>query len=343
MDPCVKPGVTAMDKATSASAPRIPVALAWFVVVAALLAPAQAQDGYPSRPITLVVPVPPGGASDFIARTVGQKLSDALGQPVVISNRGGASGTIASDNVAKSPPDGYTLLVSSITTHGVGPLINTNAPYDSLKDFTSVAFLADFPLVMTINAGHPMKSVAEVIAYAKANPGKLTFASSGNGGAPHLAGELFQIVTGTKMLHVPYRGSAPAVIDVGGGRVDIMFDGAASLLAMIQAGKVRPLATLGSARLPILADVPTFEEVGIKGVDVSLWFGMSGPAGMPAPVLQRLNTEIGKLLQMPDVKETFGRQGAVPMGGPPERYDAFIRAEQARWGDVVRRNNIRVD
>ena len=315
-----------------------------LVALAAMMAPAaQAQDTYPNKPITLVVPVPPGGASDFIARTVGQKLSDALGQPVVISNRGGASGTIASDNVAKAPADGTTLLISSITTHGVGPLINTNAPYDSLKDFTPVIFLADFPLIMTINAGHPEKSVAEVIATAKANPGKLTFASSGNGGAPHLSGELFQIVTGTRMLHVPYRGSAPAVIDVGGGRVDIMFDGAASLLAMIQAGKVRPLATLSSARLPILADVPTFEEVGIKGVDVSLWFGMSGPAGLPAPVLRRLNTEIEKILQLPDVREAFARQGAVPMGGPQARYDAFMRAEQARWGDVVRKNNIKVD
>ena len=315
-----------------------------LLALGALAAPAaHAQDSYPSKPITLVVPVPPGGASDFIARTVGQKLSDALGQPVVISNRGGASGTIASDNVAKAEPDGYTLLLNSITTHGIGPLINTNAPYDSLKDFTPIIFLADFPLIMTINAGRPEKSVAEVIATAKADPGKLTFASSGNGGAPHLSGELFQIVTGTKMLHVPYRGSAPAVIDVGGGRVDIMFDGAASLLAMIQAGKVRPLATLSSARLPILADVPTFEEVGIKGVDVSLWFGMSGPAGLPAPVLRRLNTEIEKILQMPDVREAFARQGAVPMGGPPERYDAFVRAEQARWSDVVRKNNIKVD
>jgi tripartite-type tricarboxylate transporter receptor subunit TctC len=315
-----------------------------LIFVIGLATPAtQAQDSYPNKSITLVVPVPPGGASDFISRTVGQKLSEALGQPVVISNRGGASGTIASDNVAKSPADGYTLLTSSITTHGVGPLINTNAPYDSLKDFTSIAFLADFPLIMTINAGHPEKSVAEVIATAKANPGKLTFASSGNGGAPHLSGELFQIVTGTKMLHVPYRGSAPAVIDVGGGRVDIMFDGAASLLAMIQAGKVRPLATLSSARLPILADVPTFEEVGIKGVDVSLWFGMSGPAGMPPAVVQRLNAEIGKILQMPDVKEAFGRQGAVPMGGPPARYDTWIRSEQARWGEVVKKNNITLE
>ena len=315
-----------------------------FAMIALLAGPAaQAQDTYPSKSITIVVPVPPGGASDFVARTVGQKLSEALGQPVVISNRGGASGTIASDNVAKSPPDGYTLLVSSITTHGIGPLINTNAPYDSLKDFTSIVFLADFPLVMTINASHSEKTVAEVIAYAKANPGKLTFASSGNGGAPHLSGELFQIVTGTKMLHVPYRGSAPAVIDVGGGRVDIMFDGAASLLAMIQAGNIRPLATQGKARLPILPNVPTFEEISIRGVDVSLWFGMSGPAGLPPAVVQRLNTEVGKIILMPDVQAAFVRQGAVPMGGPPVRYDEWVRAEQARWRKVVRENNIKVE
>ena len=210
-----------------------------FLVVALIVAPiARAQDGYPNRAITLVVPVPPGGASDFIARTVGQKLAEALGQPVVISNQGGASGTIASNNVAKAAPDGYTLLMSSITTHGIGPLVNTNAPYNSLRDFTSIVFLADLPLIMTINAGHAMKSVAEVIAYGKANPGKLSFASSGNGGAPHLSGELFKIVAGIDMLHVPYRGSGPAVVDLAGGRVDIMFDAAPSLLAMIQAEKI---------------------------------------------------------------------------------------------------------
>ncbi len=302
-----------------------------------------AQETYPSRSITLVVPVPPGGASDFIARTVGQKLAEALGQPVVISNQGGASGTIASGNVAKAAPDGYTLLMSSITTHGIGPLVNTNAPYDSLKDFTSIVFLADLPLIMTLNAGHPMKTVAEVIAYGKANPGKLSFASSGNGGAPHLSGELFKIVAGIDMLHVPYRGSGPAVVDVAGGRVDIMFDAAPSLLAMIQAGKIRPLAAASQARVPILPDVPTFAEVGVSGIDVSLWFGVSGPAGMPTPVAQRLNAEIGKVLLMPDIKDALARQGAVPMGGPPARYDAWVRSEQARWRDVVRKNNIKVD
>jgi tripartite-type tricarboxylate transporter receptor subunit TctC len=315
-----------------------------FLLAAMLGAqPARAQDVYPNRAITLVVPVPPGGASDFIARTVGQKLSDAVGQPVVISNQGGASGTIASGNVAKAAPDGYTLLMSSITTHGIGPLINTNAPYDTVKDFTSVIFLSDLPLIMTLNAGHPMKSVAELIAYGKANQGKLSFASSGNGGAPHLSGELFKIVTGVDMLHVPYRGSGPAVVDVAGGRVDIMFDAAPSLLAMIQAGKLRPLAAASRTRLPLFPDVPTFAEAGISGIDVSLWFGISGPAGLPPAVVQRLNAEIGKVLALPEIKDALVRQGAVPMGGPPSRYDAWVRGEQARWGDVVRKNNIKVD
>ena len=188
-----------------------------------------------------------------------------------------------------------------------------------------------------------MKSVAEVIAYAKANPGKLTFASSGNGGAPHLSGELFQIVTGTKMLHVPYRGSAPAVIDVGGGRVDIMFDGAASLLAMIQAGKLRPLAALSRAPLADPARRADLRRARHQGRGRLALVRDERPGRHAAAVVQRLNTEIGKILQMPDVKEAFARQGAVPMGGPPERYDAFIRAEQARWGEVVRKNNIKME
>jgi tripartite-type tricarboxylate transporter receptor subunit TctC len=339
MDPRVKPGG---DGGALGSVMRT-TALALLVAAAWAAPAAHAQDGYPNKPVMLVVPVPPGGASDFIARTVGQKLADALGQPVVISNQGGASGTIASGNVAKAAPDGATLLMSSITTHGIGPLINTNAPYDSLKDFTPVIFLADLPLIMTINAGQPLTSVAEVIAYAKANPGKLSFASSGNGGAPHLSGELFKIVAGIDMLHVPYRGSGPAVIDVAGGRVDIMFDAAPSLLAMIQAGKLRPLAAASQARVPILPEVPTFAELGIRGIDVSLWFGISGPARLPAAVVARLNAEIGKILQMPDIKEALTRQGAVPMGGPPERYDEWVRAEQARWGEVIRNNNIKVE
>src|SRR3954452_19270685 len=307
-----------------------------LLVLAAIAAPAaQAEDNYPSKVITLVVPVPPGGAADFIARLVGRKLSDALGQPVVFSNRGGASGTIASDNVAKAQPDGYTLLLNSITTHGIGPHLYTSLPYDSVKDFAPVILVAKLPLVMTINAEHPMKSVKEVIGFATANPGKLSFASSGNGGAPHLAGELMQMVTGIKMLHVPYRGSGPAVIDVGAGRVDMMFDGIPSLLPLIQAGKLRALAAASTSRNPVVPDVPTFEEVGIKGMEISLWYGLLGPAGLPQPIVQRLNTELVKILKTPEIAESFAKQGAVPMGGSPQDFAAFMRAESDRWGEVV--------
>jgi tripartite-type tricarboxylate transporter receptor subunit TctC len=315
-----------------------------LLVLAAIAAPAaQAQDTYPSKVITLVVPVPPGGAADFIARLIGRKLSDALGQPVVISNRGGASGTIASDNVAKAPPDGYTLLLNSITTHGIGPHLYTSLPYDSVKDFAPVILVAKLPLVMTINAEHPMKSVKEVIDFAKANPGKLSFASSGNGGAPHLAGELFQNVAGIKMLHVPYRGSGPAVIDVGAGRVDMMFDAVPSLLPLIQAGKLRPLAAASAARNPIVPDVPTFDELGIKGMEISLWYGLAGPAALRQPIVQRLNTELGKILKSDEVRENFAKQGAFAEPGTPADFAAFLRDESARWGDVVRTNNIKME
>ncbi|HWL31055.1 MAG TPA: tripartite tricarboxylate transporter substrate binding protein [Xanthobacteraceae bacterium] len=321
-------------------------ALCLLIATAFATAPVQAQtrttEAYPNRVITLVVPVPPGGAADFIARLIGRKLSDALGQPVVISNRGGASGTIASDNVAKSAPDGYTLLLNSITTHGIGPHLYTSLPYDSVKDFTPITLIAKLPLVMTINADHPMKSVKEVIDYAKANPGKLSFASSGNGGAPHLAGELFQNVAGIKMLHVPYRGSGPAVIDVGAGRVDIMFDAVPSLLSLIQAGKLRPLAAASAERNPIVPDVPTFGELGIKGMEISLWYGLEGPAGLPPAVVQRLNAELVKILKADDVHQNFAKQGAVASGGTPQEFADFMRAESTRWGEVVRKNDIKL-
>ena len=316
----------------------------WLPIAVALaLAPASRAQDYPNKVITLVVPVPPGGAADFIARTLGQKLQEAVGQPVVISNRGGASGTIASDNVAKAQPDGYTLLLNSITTHGIGPHLYTSLPYDSVKDFAPVMLLAKLPLVMTINAERPMKSVPEVVAFAKANPGKLSFASSGNGGAPHLSGELFKIVAGIEMLHVPYRGSGPAVVDVAAGRIDIMFDAIPSLLPMIQADKLRPLAAASTERNPILPNVPTFDELGIKGMDVSLWYGLVGPAALPQPIVQKLNAELSKILKMPDVQQAFARQGAIAAGGSPQEFTSFMRDESSRWGEVVRKNNIKLE
>jgi tripartite-type tricarboxylate transporter receptor subunit TctC len=313
------------------------------IIAAGVCEASRAQEQFPSRAITLVVPVPPGGAADFIARLVGQKLSDGLGQPVVISNRGGASGTIAAEFVAKSLPDGYTLLLNSITTHGIGPHLYTSLPYDPVADFAPIALVARLPLVFTINAGHAETSVSAVIAYAKANPGKLTFASSGSGGAPHLAGELFKMVNGIDMVHVAYRGSGPAVIDVAGGRVDIMIDAVPSLKSMIEAGKLRPLATASDKRSPILPNVPTFKELGINGIEVSLWFGMLAPAKTPTAVVAQLNGELKKILSMPDVQESFAKQGADPSWDTPAEFTAFMRAESERWGDVVTKNNIKME
>ena len=319
-----------------------------FVLMAAALAVAQAdharaQTNYPTRPISIVVPVPPGGAADFIARTIGAKLHDALGQPVVIVNRGGAGGTIASASVAKADPDGYTLLLNSITTHGIGPHLYANLTYDSAKDFAPVGLVAKLPLIMTVNASVPAKSVAEVIALAKASPGALSFASSGNGGAPHLAGELFKRVTGTDLLHVPYRGSGPAVVDLVAGRITIMFDAAPSLLPFVTADKLRPLAAASAERNRLMPDLPTFAELGFKGMEISLWYGLVAPAGTPAPVVERLNAELTKILAAPELRDTFAKQGADAAGGSPERFATFMREEHARWGVVVREAGIKAD
>src|SRR3954468_7387935 len=236
------------------------VLLAAAIIMVAAATPASPQQSYPSRPVQLVVPVPPGGAADFIARTVSAKLADALGQPVVINNQGGAGGTIASRGVAKAEPDGYTLLLNSITTHGIGPHLYATLPYDPVTDFVPVILLAKLPLIMPVTASLPAKTVRDVVELAKAQPGQLAFASSGNGGAPHLAGELFKTITGTDLLHVPYRGSGPAVVDVVAGRIAIMFDAAPSLLPFVTAnnfGRWRPRAQIATGSCPTCRRSPS--------------------------------------------------------------------------------------
>jgi tripartite-type tricarboxylate transporter receptor subunit TctC len=302
---------------------------------------AQAESNYPNRPLQLVVTVPPGGAADLVARLVGAKLADALGQPVIISNRGGAGGTIAAAAVAKSDPDGYTLLLNTITTHGIGPHIYASLPYDPTKDFAPVILVAKLPLIMTVNADLPAFSVKDVIALAKARPGELTFSSSGNGGAPHLAGELFKSLTGTDLLHVPYRGSGPAVVDLVAGRIAIMFDATPSLLPFITAGKLRVLAAASPQRHRLLPDIPSFAELGLPQMDIALWYGIAAPADTPRPIVQRLNAELVKILDMPDIRKSLADQGADIKNGSPEDFGAFMREEQARWGAVVKQAGIK--
>jgi tripartite-type tricarboxylate transporter receptor subunit TctC len=300
-----------------------------------------AQGDYPSRPIRLIVTVPPGGAADFIARLIGGKLGESLGQPVLVENRGGAGGTIAADAVAKAAPDGYTLLQNSITTHGVGPHLYTKLPYDPVKDFAAVSGLAVLPLVMAVNADLPPRTVQEMIAFSKTNA--VNFASSGNGGAPHMAAELFKSVTGAPITHVPYKGSGPAVADLVGGRVQIMFDAAPSLIAHIRSGKLRVLAAASAQRNRLLPEVPTFAELGHPQVAVSLWYGLLAPAGTPRPVLAKLNSELTKILESPEVRERLQGQGAEPMPGTPEAFASFMQEEMAKWAPVVKQAGIKLD
>ena len=314
--------------------------VAAFVCTGADLARAQP---YPSRPIQLVVTVPPGGAADFVARLVGAKLAEALDQSVIIVNRGGAAGTTAAAGVAKSEPDGYTLLLNTIATHGIGPHFYANLPYDPVKDFAPVILLAKLPLIMTVTSSLPAQSVVDVVALAKARPGQLAFASAGTGGAPHLAGELFKTLTAVNILHVPYHGSGPAVVDLIAGRVAIMFDAAPSLLPFITSGRLRPLAAASPERHRLLPRTPTFAELGYPRMDISLWYGIVAPAATPELIVRRLNAELIKILDMPEIRKSFADQGADIEGGTTAAFDTFMREEQARWGALIRQAGIRAE
>jgi tripartite-type tricarboxylate transporter receptor subunit TctC len=259
---------------------------------------------------------------------------------VVVENKAGASGALASDFVAKSAPDGYTLLQSSITTHGIGPHLMAKLPYDPVASFAPVAMLASLPLIMTVNAELKVNTLAEFLTLARERPGKLAFASSGNGGAPHMAGELLKGAASVDMLHAPYRGSGPAVADLVGGQVQVMFDGAPSLLQHVTSGKIRVLAAASPRRNPLLPQTPTFAELGLPAVNVALWYGLMAPAGTPPEIIARINREVNQALKSPDVLERFAAQGTEPLGGSPEQAASFIKQELDRWGPVVKRAGV---
>ena len=332
-----------VDLGRDCASPFMRVLRSFLLVITALVwaNPAGAEPGYPTRPIQLVVTVPPGGAADFVARIIAAKLADALGQSVIIVNRGGAAGTTAAAGVAKSEPDGYTLLLNTIATHGIGPHLYATLPYDPAKDFAPVILLARLPLIMAVTAKLPAQSVAELVAFAKTHPGQLAFASAGTGGAPHLAGELFKILAAIDLLHVPYRGSGPAVVDLIAGRVAIMFDAAPSLLPFIMSHQIRPLAAASRQRHRLLPEIPSFVELGYDRMDISLWYGVVAPAATPQAIVQRLNAELVKILDMADVRKSFADQGADIEGGTPAAFNAFMREESARWGAVIKQAGIK--
>ena len=309
---------------------------------AAFAAGVSAQ-AYPTKPIRIVVPFPAGGTTDVLARAAAQKLAETLGQPAVVDNRPGAGGNIGAELVAKSAPDGYTLLMGTVGTHAINPGLYPKLPYDHVKDFAPVILVAGVPNVLVINPALPVNSVQELIAYAKANPGKLNFASSGNGTSIHLSAELFKTMAGVQMTHVPYKGSAPALQDLVGGQVQLMFDNLPSSLALIKGGKLKALAVTSATRAAALPDVPTLAESGLPGFEASSWFGLLAPTGTPPPVIARLNGEIAKWLATPEAKEKLLAQGANAAGGTPEDFARFITAETAKWQKVVKESGAKVD
>jgi tripartite-type tricarboxylate transporter receptor subunit TctC len=305
-------------------------------------APYVRAQSFPSKPIKLVVPYSPGGGADTTARLIAPKLQDALGETVVIDNRPGAGGVIGDEVVAKSPPDGYTLLIGAFA-HAVNPSLLPKMPFRTPDDFAPISLLVTVPELMVITPSHPAKTVAELIAMAKAQPGKLFYASSGNGTAQHLAGELFKLRTGTDIGHVPYKGGGPAVADVAAGHVPFYFGNMSAALPQAQAGRVRALAVTVSQRSPAAPDVPTLAEAGVRDCEISEWNALLAPAGTPQAVIDRLHTETAKIMRMDDMKAKFADLGEEPIGSTPQELATFLRAEMAKWAEVVKAANIKIE
>lgn len=325
----------------------------WLTVVAAavtvFVSAAAGAQSYPSKPIKLVVPFPAGGTTDILARAVGAELYKAWGQQVIIDNRPGAGGNIGSEIVAKSAPDGYTLLMGTVGTHGINQSLYAKLPYDPIKEFAPVTLVAAVPNVLVLNAAladkNKITDVGSFIAFVKANPGKLNMASSGNGTSIHLAGELFKTQTRTFMVHIPYRGSAPAITDLIGGQADLMFDNLPSALPYIKAGRLRAIGLTSSKPSPALPGVPPIAQAGgeLAAYEASSWFGILAPAGTPSDIVHKLQQEIAKSLASPAVKEKLIAQGADPVGNTPEQFAAHIQAETKKWAAVVKAAGAKID
>ncbi len=293
---------------------------------------------FPDKPIRLIITVPPGGASDFVARALSEGFAKELGTPILVENKAGANGTIASAFVARAPADGYTLLQAGISTHGIGPYFYDKLTYDPFKDLIPVGALAEFPIILAVNSQLPVNSVKDLIELAKKKP--LSFASAGTGSAPHLSGELFKIEAKVDLVHVPYKGSAPAVVDVASGQVDMMFDGIPALLPHIKSGKLRPIAAVSIKRNSSLPDLPTFTELGYPSMIASVWYGLMAPAGTPGAVVDYINAALNKTLAVPELQKKLEDGGAIVMPGTPADFGAFMQKDYARWGQVIKKAGI---
>jgi len=307
-----------------------------------------AQSAWPTKQVKIVVTLAPGGTTDILARAVAPELSKAFGQQFVVENKAGAGGNLGAEVVAKSPGDGYTLLMGTVGTHGINRALYAKLPYDPFKDFVPVTLVAGVPNVMVINAdkavANKINTVNDFIKYARANPGRLNMASSGNGTSIHLAGELFKSQTGTFMAHIPYRGSGPALMDLAAGNMDVMFDNLPSAMQLIKSGKLKALAVTSGQRSSAMPELPTIEEAaGLKGFEASSWFGLLAPAGTPMDIVNRIQQEVAKSLNTPAIKEKLQAQGAIPSGNTSAQFAALIEAEHKKWAAVVKASGAKVD
>jgi len=315
-----------------------------FIAALALCSAALAHaEPYPAKPIHLIVPFPPGGGNDTVARAIAQELGPDLGQPMVIDNRPGAGGSVGAELAAKAPPDGYTLFLAGVGSHAVNPNLHAKLGYDPVKDFAPVTLLASAPSVLVVNPAVPARTIAQFTAYARANPGKLNYASNGNGSAAQLAAAMYEYLAGVKMVHVPYKGIAPAMTDLMSGEVQLMFGTIVALVPHIQAGKLRPLAVTSRQRSALLPDVPTLAESGLPDYQAGSWYGIMAPAGTPPAVIERLHDAIVKALRQPAVAKRLAAEGAVVIGSTPEEFGTHIKAEVARVGNVVRAAVIHIE
>lgn len=308
-----------------------------------LAAPALAQAAWPDRPIRWIVNFPPGGAADTLSRILAATIGNRLGQPIVVENRPGAGGALGADILAKAPGDRHVVMVSSAASHGIGPVLYRSSPYDALRDFTHIRLIGTFPSVLAVNLDFPARTVAEFIAQVKARPGQVTYGSGGNGTLNHLLGQVLAREAGVELVHVPYRGSAAALTDTISGQLPAIMESLPIALPHLRGGRLRPLATSEATRPASLPDVPTFAEAGLPGVVASNWFGFSAPAGVPAEIVARWDTEIGTALADPAVIERFGAIGVVPGNMGPAGYTGLIRGELDRWREVIRTGNIVAD
>ena len=315
---------------------------AFLVAALVLISPAVRAQTYPSRQITLIIPFAVGGSNDMVGRAIGKKLTEAWGQPVIVENRPGAGGMIGAGAVAAAPPDGYTLLLVS-STFTINPAIRKTMPFDTIKDFTPVAFIARSPLLVTASNKLPVKSAKELLALARSKPGQITYASSGPGSINQISTELIALSAGAQLMHVPYKGGAPALNDLLGGHVDIYVSSLPQVLPLAQNGQAKALAVTSARRTPLLPDVPTLEEAGIAGFDLWSWWGVVGPAGMPANVVNALNSEIGKMLNSPELSTFLSNEGAEAETMTPQQFGDLMRSETARWIKVAHEANISIE